>query len=319
MINTEKPSRAAGEPVKLSLGTKRGTPELQKHSVRTGLSVVLLGTALVATLALFSIHLFRHGSTATHPKTAATSRGAITSTKTHHYVPNGMHLIFHVNFVSKDLNHSIWSTCFPWADQDQGCTNFGNPEFQWFLPSQVRIRQDSLELLASQKSTSGYDQEGKPITYAWRSGMVTTYRSLAFTYGYVEVTARLATGPGFWSALWLLPENQSWPPEIDLVELLGGNPERPSYFYHPQTGPYLGYAPPKPSPNLSRGWHTFAVDWEPGSIIWYTDNHEVYEYRGPTPDVPMYFLADLAVTLGTTRSSPRKVAMYIKSVSVYQR
>ncbi|MHB1504205.1 MAG: glycoside hydrolase family 16 protein [Acidimicrobiales bacterium] len=231
---------------------------------------------------------------------------------------SGMHLVFHATFQGSSLDPAIWTTCYPWDDTPAGCTNYGNPEFQWFLPAQAQVAHGALRLVASREPTHGYSATGKPEVYGWRSGMVTTYGSFSFTYGYVQFRARLASGAGFWSALWMLPANLSWPPEIDVAEVLGGNPTQPSYFYHPPGAPTEGGSPSRPSANLSKGWHTFGVDWRPGSITWYTDGHRVYQYRGPTPSTPMYLLADLAVSWGISSSSPPHAALYIKSVRVYQ-
>jgi beta-glucanase (GH16 family) len=232
---------------------------------------------------------------------------------------SGMRLVFHATFQGSSLDHAIWTTCYPWHDSPVGCTNYGNPEYQWFLPAQVQVAHEALRLVASREPTHGYSATGNPEMYGWRSGMVTTYGSFSFTYGYVQFRARVASGAGFWSALWMLPVNLSWPPEIDVVEILGGNPTQPSYFYHPPgVAMFEGGFASRPIANLSKGWHTFGVDWQPGSITWYTDGHRVYQYRGPTPNTPMYLLADLAVTVGISSSSPSHAALYIKSVRVYQ-
>ena len=68
--------------------------------------------------------------------------------------------------------------------------------------------------------------------YTYRSGMVTTFPGYKFTYGFVQVVARIPDAVGTWSALWLAASNEHWPPEIDLVEHWSAQDQYYEY-YHP--------------------------------------------------------------------------------------
>ncbi len=232
----------------------------------------------------------------------------------------GMHLAFTSSFQGSSLNGSKWQTCYPWADSGSGCTNFDNSELEWYLPSQAQVSNGTLHLTASKVTTIGTTRAGSPAAYQWKSGMVTTYNSFDFTYGYVQVTARIPAGSGLWPALWLLPQNESWPPEIDIMENLGANTSRIYCTFHPALGGESQEIYNSPT-NLSSGWHTYAVNWEPHSITWYIDGHQVFTSSANIPQQPMYFLANLAVS-GTGQvpnaSTPDTASFDISNVSIYQ-
>ncbi|MEM8580183.1 MAG: family 16 glycosylhydrolase [Pseudomonadota bacterium] len=67
---------------------------------------------------------------------------------------------------------------------------------------------------------SGYaDRDVQKVRYY--SGSLSTFSSWSQTYGYFEMRAKLPEGRGHWSAFWLVPSVNGWPPEIDIFEVLG--------------------------------------------------------------------------------------------------
>ncbi len=248
---------------------------------------------------------------------SSASNSAGSADSTNNGVPSGMHLVFNANFNGSTLNTTVWGTCYPWASPD-GCTNFGNSqEEEWYLPSQDQVYDGVLHLVAEEHATEGTTKSGSPKAYAYRSGMVTTYPSFSFTYGYVQVVAKLPGGNGTWPALWLLPTNESWPPEIDIMENWG-NPYNMYSTYHwlSASGPQQSMTKVNSSTNLTQTWNTYAVDWEPSSITWYLNGKVVASYTGSQiSSQPMYLLANLAIY----GSAPSISSFDIKSVSIYQR
>jgi beta-glucanase (GH16 family) len=193
---------------------------------------------------------------------------------------------------------------------------------EWYEPSQVSIRGGSLQLSASHLDTTGRTATGAQKTYPYRSGMVTTYPSLHFTYGYLQVVARVPSGPDLWPALWLLPVNANPKPEIDILE--GENTPRDYLIaFHPNaSGQPFGHV--THTPNLAAGWHTFGINWQPGSLTWYFDGEVIATVTTDVPAVPMYFLANLAVEnyaakcLAATAPRDCTGAMDIRSVELWQ-
>ena len=134
-------------------------------------------------------------------------------------------------------------------------------------------------------------------TLPYTSGMITTQASFWQRYGYFEMRAQLPRGAGLWPAFWLLPTDGSWPPEIDVMEMLGNNPGKIYLSLHTKPpGGRFDKTLPVPVADTSGGFHTYGVDWQPDMVRWYFDDREVGAM--PTPgglDKPMYLLVNLGV------------------------
>jgi len=121
-----------------------------------------------------------------------------------------MVLIFADEFDGSALDDSKWNPCYPWGDQ--GCTNSGNAEEEWYLPGEILVENGLLRLRARENAVSGSDGKSYPYT----SGMVSSHDRFSTTYGYFEMRAKMPRGKGLWPAFWLLPDSREWPPEIDI-------------------------------------------------------------------------------------------------------
>jgi len=221
-------------------------------------------------------------------------------------------LEFDANFPGSRLDTSVWSTCYPWMDLRSGCTNFGNAEFQWFLPSQDRVSGGDLRLVAKRTPTAGRTRRGAAAEYACRSGMVTTYPSLRFRYGYVEVVARIPSGPGLWPALWLAAADFRWPPEIDMMERWGQTATFAATF-HPVGAPVRAVRS-----RLSPGWHAVSLSWTRSQITWYVDGRKILTVRQRIPHQRMYLIADLAEAKYPKTAAECRGTMLIRSVRVWK-
>ena len=126
------------------------------------------------------------------------------------------------------------------------------------------------------------------------SGQLNTQNSFSQTYGYFEMRAQLpGAGQGMWPAFWLLPENNSWPPEIDPLEQV----DQPTSDIHQgmidksgNAGNFLNIG------DTSAAFHTYGVLWTSQDITFYVDGQA--RFSTPTPadyNQPMYMLMDLAV------------------------
>jgi beta-glucanase (GH16 family) len=225
---------------------------------------------------------------------------------------------FVADFSGSRLNTSVWATCYPWQDVPAGCTNFGNTEYEWYLPAQTGVSGGILQLKAQRVPTPGQTVHGAPKQYSCRSGMVTTYPGFRFQYGYVQVVARIPYGPGLWPALWMAAANQNWPPEIDIFEHYSSD-SRVRVALHPSGAKdnFSYYAWPATG-DLSAGWHTYGLSWTAAKLTWYIDGKAVMSVNKDVPDQPMYLIANLAQSSPPGPGSGCSGTMLIQSVEVWR-
>lgn len=132
--------------------------------------------------------------------------------------------------------------------------------------------------------------------YPYVSGMLSTFGHLAQTYGYFAIRARVPAGPGLWTAFWLMPVEPVWPPEIDLLEVLGHQPDRLFMNLHTGRAADRVDITELATADLSADFFEIGVAWRPDRISWYLDGTRVLEQ--PTPGdlhQPMHLLVTLAV------------------------
>jgi len=117
-----------------------------------------------------------------------------------------------------------------------------------------------------------------------------------FRFGKIEIRAKLPEGQGLWPAIWLLPADGSWPPEVDVMEMLGNDPQTIYMTNHwgarrreRQTqGTFTG-------PDFTADYHTFTLEWEPGRMRWLVDGVERWTVRDHVPSKAMYVILNTSV------------------------
>jgi beta-glucanase (GH16 family) len=123
------------------------------------------------------------------------------------------------------------------------------------------------------------------------------------TYGYFEVEAKLPVGKGTWPAFWLFNHIDNRRPEIDVMEAYAGGGPASGWSdsqLHPtayaptiwKDAGVLGGTRTFQTPDLSAGFHKYAVKWEPNKQTFYFDGKEVYSADVKMSD-PMYIMLDL--------------------------
>ena len=164
----------------------------------------------------------------------------------------------------------------------------------------------------------------------------------AFTYGKVEVRAKLPTGVGTWPAIWMLGQNISepgaywqtkgygttpWPQcgEIDIMEHWGHNQDYVSSAIHtPSSFGGTVNVGGRFITGVSDTFHVYEMEWTPDSIIFSVDGQVHYTYAPTVKDAdtwpfddPQYILMNVAI-LPTIDTNFTQSAMEVDYVRVYQ-
>jgi beta-glucanase (GH16 family) len=197
----------------------------------------------------------------------------------------GWKLTFHDEFDGTALDTAKWNPKDPWGRER-------NQELQAYVPDAFEVR-DGILRIKAEKRTAFYS--GRERSYT--SGMMTTYQKFSQQYGRFEIRSRVPKGKGMWPAFWLLPEPLGWPPEIDVLEILGHEPNKlyMTHHFRDDQKKHKSHGRPWVGPDFSAGFHIFAVEWSPQSIVWFVDGVERFRSEDSIPSGKMYLLVNLAV------------------------
>ena len=141
----------------------------------------------------------------------------------------------------------------------------------------------------------------------YTSGRINTHGKKQFTYGRVDIRAKLPEGKGIWPALWMLGSGfptLGWPAcgEIDMLELLGHEPSVAHGAVHWNSNGHKSRTNSFTLSNdkFSSGFHIFSFTWTPNKLIWMVDKQQFfYLSRAEMPDfpfdMPQFLICNVAV------------------------
>lgn len=165
----------------------------------------------------------------------------------------------------------------------------------------------------------------------------------AFTYGKVQVRAKLPTGSGTWPAIWMLGKNinepggywtsfpgekANWPAcgEIDIMEHWGRNQNYVTSAMHTPSshGGTINHGG-QTIPTASTAFHLYELIWSPEKMVFSVDGNIHYTYNPAVKnastwpfDADQYFLLNIAIEASGTNNSFTESAMDIDYIKVYQ-
>ena len=179
-------------------------------------------------------------------------------------------LVWSDEFDGDSLDYSKWGI-------EQNAFGGGNSELQIYTdrPSNVRVEGGHL-VLEAHKDNAGIS--GTVREYS--SGRVRKKKRGDWKYGRIEVRAKMPKGQGIWPAIWMLPTDEQYggwaaSGEIDIMEFRGQNEQEVLGTLHYGGGwpknTFSGSSFKLTEGSFSDDFHTFAIDWEEGKIVWSVD------------------------------------------------
>ncbi len=200
---------------------------------------------------------------------------------------SGWQMVFSDDFNGSSLDEQKWTSAYPW-----GRSRKSVGEEQWYAPDAFKVTNGKLQISA--RRTPGAIHNNEVFDYS--SGLISSHKSFTTQYGRFEIRAKMPRGQGLWPAFWLLPITTEWPPEIDVFEALGHEPDIVHMHAHwEEGGKHRDSGETYQGPDFTQEFHTFAVEWSPEKIVWLVDGVKRHELAGKSPNEPMYLLANMAV------------------------
>ncbi|MFI5454831.1 MAG: family 16 glycosylhydrolase [Isosphaerales bacterium] len=159
--------------------------------------------------------------------------------------------------------------------------------------------------------TGGKGRGRRGREYAdYTSASLTTRGKAAWTYGRIEIRAKLPSGRGTWPAIWTLGTNigeAGWPAcgEIDIMEFVGFEPGVVHANIHTRKYNHVrktGKGDKISIADASEMFHVYAVEWDAQKIDFFVDGRKYFSFRneGTGPDVwpydkDQYLILNLAI------------------------
>jgi beta-glucanase (GH16 family) len=241
---------------------------------------------------------------ARHVDAMSTTRTTRPRTSAHSSAPT---LLFDDEFNGTSLDTRKWAK--GWLAS--GITPpINSSENDCYDPKQVKVADGELDLtLIAKPETCG----GRRRAFA--SGIVNSDATFRFTHGYAEARIWLPAGSGLGPGWWT--DGQTWPNDGE-VDVMQAYNTRSNIEYHYRYGGCGGNCAPGGHVRVmgsTSGWHTYAVNWQSGSMTWYYDGKPVWSFTGSAvTSSPQYLTLNLA-TYSTSVTVP--AVMRVDYVRVY--
>lgn len=208
-------------------------------------------------------------------------------------------------------NSELWSDEFNYSglpdstkwNYDVGGHGWGNNELQYYTsrrPENARVENGILTIEARKE-----DFEGKKYT----SARLVTKGKGDWTYGRIDVRAKLPKGLGTWPAIWMLGSTTplKWPEdgEIDIMEHVGYDQGKIHASVHTKKY-YHSIGTQKTAqimvPDCSENFHVYSLQWDKETITMLMDNQPYFTFKNEHSgkeawpfDGPFHLLLNVAV------------------------
>lgn len=216
-------------------------------------------------------------------------------------------------------------------DTEANATGWYNNELQYYAVARAenaKVSQGKLIITARKEALSSESDYGGQ---QYSSARLITRGKASWTYGFIEVRAKLPCGQGTWPAIWMLGTADNWPAsgEIDIMEQTGADPSMIEGTIHDTTTagtPGLGSSIRIPDACFT--FHRYQLTWTPKKLSIGVDGETYFIYNNPNTgkdawpfNAPQYLLLNLAIggdMGGWVDDGIFPVHMEIDYVRVYQ-
>ncbi len=205
----------------------------------------------------------------------------------------GYQQVFADEFEGATLNRAAWTTTMAFIGR-AGARHHNYSYLSYATDEDVIVSGGTLRLRTDAVPIDGIDPVG---SFAFTEGFVSTDERFSFTYGYVEVRAKMPGGKGIWPTIWLMPVDHSWPPEFDIAEYYG-TPQHIRFGLATGTMRDVRWDDALFfDPSVETDWHTYGLLWEPGHAVFLLDGEVKLEVWGAqVPAKPMYVVLNNGVS-----------------------
>jgi beta-glucanase (GH16 family) len=234
-------------------------------------------------------------------------------------IVKGSNVFSHIESVNigQDDPDYVSSFTLSWSDEfdgasintndwtfETGASGWGNNELQNYTNGNNAKIEDGKLILTVKKLN---DNQG---VGSYSSTRMISKGKKEFTYGKMEIRAKLPSGRGIWPAIWMLGGNigsVSWPAcgEIDVMEYVGYQPNTIHATVHTTAGSGAnGNGSSKTLETAEEEFHIYGLIWTEKEMIFYTDSPEnvthTYSPSNKTDDnwpfyKPQFFILNVAV------------------------
>ncbi len=180
---------------------------------------------------------------------------------------------------SEEFNYTGLPDSNKWS-YDAGGHGWGNNELQYYTHAAItnaEVSNGSLKIKALRQKMDNRE---------YTSARMVTRGKADFTYGKIEIRAKLPPGRGLWPAFWMLGMNvgkEGWPGcgEIDIMEHVGF--EKDSVFGTVHTKAYNHIKGTQKGSKAFIGnpydaYHLYSIEWTPEKMDFFLDSQLFYHF-----------------------------------------
>jgi beta-glucanase (GH16 family) len=265
-------------------GAKTGTLTFKPQTTEGVVDITVIGDTLKEADETFSVVL-------SNPKNATIATGTGTATirndDTYVFIPSdgymtpesytGYDKVWQDEFSGTALDLNSWGF-------DVGGSGWGNNELQYYTnnrPENLYLDNGKLIIQAKKEAFSGKE---------YTSSRILTKGKKDFTFGRIDIRAKLPVSKGLWPALWMLGkkiDQTNWPAcgEIDIMELVGKDPNKVYGTLHWASASsstarvQYGTSYTLPSGTFADKFHVFTTIWSADNVEILMDDISYYKFN----------------------------------------